>query len=262
MFNRTLRFLAAVMVLVLALGSMSTAVYAAPSPAPGAAACTAYYVVRRGDTLTRIAAWHGTTVTTLATWNSIANPNRVYVGQRLCVSNAPSTPTSSYYTVRAGDTLTSIAWRLGVRTWDLVVANGIRNPNLIYAGQTLRIPTSGQPQTFERTRIYLIALEDNGQSGKKVGCGDSVVPVEVAIAPTKAPLRAALEKLLSIKEPYYGQSGLYNALHQSNLRVAEAKILNRQAIVHLAGTQLVSGTCDVPRIVAQLEETVLQFPIR
>jgi LysM repeat protein len=245
-FKTTLRFLALTVVL-------------APALAPAAAGCTAFHVVQRGDSLTRIAAMHGTTVSTLATWNGIANPNRIYAGQRLCVSYAPSTPQGTTYTVRPGDTLSSIAWRFRVSTWDLAAANGIRNPNWIYAGQILRISTGGQPVMFDRAKIYLIALEDNGKSGKKIGCGDSVVAVDVAITPTNAPLRAALEKLLSIKQPYYGQSGLYNALHQSNLRVAEAKIVNRQAIVHLAGTQMVSGTCDVPRIVAQLEETVLQF---
>ena len=47
----------------------------------------------------------------------------------------------STYTVRHGDTLSSIARRFGLSYQELVRANGLRNPNRIYAGQTLRIPS-------------------------------------------------------------------------------------------------------------------------
>src|SRR5262245_39346989 len=49
---------------------------------------------------------------------------------------------STVYTVRAGDTLTGIAQRFGVTVDALQRANGITNPNLIFAGQTLTIPGS------------------------------------------------------------------------------------------------------------------------
>jgi LysM repeat protein len=248
--------MAAVLVLLMAGSSLA---YAAPPPAPTGATCSATYVVRWGDNLTHIAAWHGTTVGALATLNGIANPNRIYAGQALCVRTAPSTPQGTTYTVRWGDTLTSIAWRFGVRLWDLAAANGLSNPNWIYAGQVLWVPTGGQPGTIDRVKIYLIAVGDNGQSGQKIGCDDSVVPVEVAVAPTRAPLRASLDKLLSIEDQHYGESGLYNALYQSNLWITEATILNRHATVRLAGTEMVGGTCDVPRVSAQLQATALQF---
>ncbi len=57
---------------------------------------------------------------------------------------------------------------------------------------------------------------DNGVSGTKFGCDDSLVAVEVPIAPTVGVLRAALNQLLSLKSSYYGQSGLYTALYQSD----------------------------------------------
>lgn len=54
---------------------------AAPaSPAPGA------YIVRRGDTLAAIAARFHTTVASLMRANNIANPNIIYVGQRLNIA--------------------------------------------------------------------------------------------------------------------------------------------------------------------------------
>ena len=57
------------------------------------------------------------------------------------VSAAPSQDTVMY-TVQRGDTLYSIARRHGVSVWDIVSANGITNPNLIYPGQQLRIPAN------------------------------------------------------------------------------------------------------------------------
>ena len=43
------------------------------------------------------------------------------------------------YTVKRGDTLIKIANLYGVSVMDLVSWNNIRNPDLIYAGQTLVI---------------------------------------------------------------------------------------------------------------------------
>jgi lipoprotein NlpD len=44
------------------------------------------------------------------------------------------------YRVRRGDTLASIAWRHFTSVSYLASINGIRNPNVIYAGQLLRVP--------------------------------------------------------------------------------------------------------------------------
>jgi len=117
-------------------------------------------------------------------------------------------------------------------------------------------PVNGQ---FSRTYIFLIALEDNGQSGEMIGCNDSVIPVVVDIEPTVAPLTAALNELLGLGEQYYGQSGLYNALYQSNLSVQGVDIDNREAIIHLTGNLQPGGACDNPRVLSQLEETAVQY---
>jgi rare lipoprotein A len=59
------------------------------------------------------------------------------------VSQAPAAPYSSNgqsgtYVVQAGDTLSGIAAELGTTVDDLVATNGIEDPNLLYAGETLR----------------------------------------------------------------------------------------------------------------------------
>lgn len=52
------------------------------------------------------------------------------------------------YTVRYGDTLFSIARRFGTSVHRLARANGIRNPNYIFAGQRLVIPNCQQQHAF------------------------------------------------------------------------------------------------------------------
>ena len=47
--------------------------------------------------------------------------------------------TIEYYTVKSGDNLTKIASKYGTTVNQLVIWNNIKNPNLIYAGQKLRV---------------------------------------------------------------------------------------------------------------------------
>lgn len=62
------------------------------------------------------------------------------------VSAAPARQ-GTIYVVQAGDTLYSIARRYGVTVAAITAANGIVNPNHIYVGQRLVIPTGGGPPT-------------------------------------------------------------------------------------------------------------------
>lgn len=97
------------------------------------------YIVKSGDTLSQIAQNFGTTVQAIAYENNISNVNLIYVGQRLLI------PTNHYdlghtlYRIKWGDTLWSISRRYGVSIAQLVKINRIQNPNLIYAGSTIRI---------------------------------------------------------------------------------------------------------------------------
>src|SRR5690242_7933 len=67
--------------------------------------------------------------------------------------------------------------------------------------------------------IYLVALGDDGKSGKKIGCGDSLVSVQREVRPTSDLLRTALEELLSLKNQQYGESGFMTALANSQIAV-------------------------------------------
>ncbi len=146
---------------------------------------------------------------------------------------------------------------------------------VVVPSATLAIPTATQAQQVPPTstvlapasttaaeqtvKIVLIELEGNGQSGPLVGCGDSAISINVTIPPTQGVLRAALEKLFSARQQFYGESGYYNALHQSNLAIESVRIEQGNAIIHLTGTITLGGVCDAPRVQAQIEQTALQF---
>lgn len=95
------------------------------------------YTVQKGDTLSAIAAKYGTTVDNLVSLNGISNPNLIYVGQVLKING--SSASYKTYKVVSGDTLSGIAQKFGTTYQKIASDNGISNPNLIYAGQVLKI---------------------------------------------------------------------------------------------------------------------------
>lgn len=50
------------------------------------------------------------------------------------------------YTVEKGDTLSGIALKYGTTVRELVILNNIKNPNLIYPGQEIKVPINGNMQ--------------------------------------------------------------------------------------------------------------------
>lgn len=140
-----------------------------------------YHYVRKGETISRIAAKYGVSVTALKSMNHLRS-NSLRVGQKLLVkkgttivkpinqnpsdslvvtdstsvvadSNAvrvdtsatkqnstPSQPAFTVYTVKQGDTLSSIARKYGKTATDLAKYNHITNVNSIQIGQKIKIP--------------------------------------------------------------------------------------------------------------------------
>lgn len=109
-----------------------------------------------------------------------------------------------------------------------------------------------------KVKVFVIA-NDNGESGKKIGCGDSVLGLDREVEKSATPLKASLEALLAIKDDYIGESGLYTALGKSNLKLDSAEINNGKAIIKLSGDLVIGGVCDSPRVEAQIRETAMQF---
>lgn len=96
-------------------------------------AASSSYVVKPGDSLSKIAGAFDTSVAALADANNIRNPDRIYVGQELII------PGSDTYEVQPGDTLGRIAGKTGVSVETLAAANGITNPNRLYVGTQLQL---------------------------------------------------------------------------------------------------------------------------
>jgi hypothetical protein len=120
-----------------------------------------------------------------------------------------------------------------------------------------RTPTI--PVGTMRVKLYFVAMNDNGVAGKKIGCNDSLVAVDRSIPTTNAPLTASLKELFSLTDKNYGQSGLYNALYQSKLKIVSISILSGKATINLSGSLVLGGVCDNPRVQAQIEQVALQF---
>lgn len=119
---------------------------------------------------------------------------------------------------------------------------------------------SNAEASAREVKVYLIALDDNGKRGRKVGCGDSLVPVSRTVARTATPLKAVIEKLLSIEPKPIENPGLQNFWKGENLTLKSVTIQNQTATIRISGNVFVAGICDEPRIVGQIEATARQFP--
>ncbi len=117
-------------------GGAATTLFVAPGVAGASTGQT--YVVQRGDTLSAIAERYEMSVSTLAEINGIRDADFIVPGEVIKFAGAAST--GAAYTVQAGDTLDAIAARCGTTVAALASLNGISDPNLIFAGQTLALP--------------------------------------------------------------------------------------------------------------------------
>jgi LysM repeat protein len=133
------------------------------STQPSAGAILGYHTVQDGETLYCIARAYGVDPLAIASANGIVNPNLVFPGMVLAIPNVPRSLPSGrtcpsqfaggaaasagaasgcrwLHPVLRGQNLFRISLRYGVSVSTIAQANGIGNPNLIYAGQTLCIP--------------------------------------------------------------------------------------------------------------------------
>ncbi|WP_462399484.1 LysM peptidoglycan-binding domain-containing protein [Lacticaseibacillus pantheris] len=161
--------------------STNTATNGGTGTGAGAISTNVYYTVKSGDTLSAIADQYSTTVATLASLNSISNPNLIHVGDVLLVQRGTSSSTTTantsststtdtYYTVRSGDTLSAIAASYGTTVATLTSWNGISNANLIMVGQRLLVTKGATTTTATNTNS---TSSTNGQN-YTVKAGDTL----------------------------------------------------------------------------------------
>ena len=121
-----------------------------PPAATTSAADTTVYIVKRGDSLSKIAKKYGTTVKNLMTINSLKSHN-IKIGQKLNVPNKPTSVVNAaesaknaadgeiIHIVKSGETLGGIAIKYGSTVRAISERNNISDPRKIMAGQRLII---------------------------------------------------------------------------------------------------------------------------
>lgn len=130
-----------------------------------------YYTVQEGDTLTSIAQKYDTTVHEITVTNSIVNPNLIYVGEVLKIYPGNRSIIkrkkvfTTTYIVQSGDTLTSIAIKFDTTVQAIAELNDLQNPNLIYVGEILKIPTNSRgnlsaPSSRHYIKTYIVQSGD------------------------------------------------------------------------------------------------------
>ncbi len=105
---------------------------------------SAAYVVREGDTLASIASVTGRRQSALMQANNLTNDVNLREGVVLELPRVPQ-PQANRYIVQPRDTLESIAYRVGRSQVELMQANNLTNPNLLYTGLELRLPAAPTP---------------------------------------------------------------------------------------------------------------------
>lgn len=101
------------------------------------------YTVRRGDTPISIAGKFGVTLSALEDRNGLERGETIYAGDKLSIPGAGMS--GEFYVVRPGDTLFYISRRTGVPIRTLVGINKIKDPDLIYAGEHLKLSAQKSP---------------------------------------------------------------------------------------------------------------------
>jgi len=133
------------------------------------------YTVQAGDTLFSIANRFGIPLDCLRRFNPQVVGDQIFPGQVLCIPPAsacvptptPCPPGGILYTVRAGDTMFSIANRFGIPLDCLIRFNPqIPNPNQIFPGQVICVPPASacfappQPQCPPGGILYTVRAGD------------------------------------------------------------------------------------------------------
>jgi LysM repeat protein len=127
---------------------------ATPAATPAAPATPAYYRVKSGDTIAKIATAYGVGAEDIINLNDLRNTGGIHVGQQLKLPAGATAPSDDQtakpvvalkdsgmtYTVKSGDTPVSIARKLHVVYDDLIRLNKIEDPRKLKIGLKLKVP--------------------------------------------------------------------------------------------------------------------------
>ena len=116
-------------------------------PVPPPHACPGMvYTIAAGDTLFSLARRFNTTVEAILAANPGLDPNRLFIGQRICLPVAPPPVCPGFtYTIQMGDTLFSLARRFNTTVEAILAANPGLDPYRLQIGQEICIPAAPAP---------------------------------------------------------------------------------------------------------------------
>jgi len=97
-----------------------------------------YHVVKKGESLGKIAKKHSITLAELKELNGIGKKSKIMPGQKLLVKKAAPVPEADTYVVRKGDTLFGVAKKFGLTPEELKGLNGLADEKL-KTGQELLV---------------------------------------------------------------------------------------------------------------------------
>ncbi len=126
------------------------------------------HTVAWGERIYSIARLYGVTPQAIADANGITVESWLYAGQRIVIPSGGRAPEKEvspggFYTVRAGDTLYSIARRFGKTPAAIAAANNLPPDGLVYIGWTIKIPPAASAKATARnaeTMSYVVQPGD------------------------------------------------------------------------------------------------------
>ncbi len=195
-----------------------------PQPQPPATLCpigTSPYEIKSGDTLAGIARRFGTTVESIQSANPGIVPERLNIGQIICVAQEktkqPVCPNLNSYVITKGDTLASVANVFGITLKSLLDANPGVVPQALFVGQVICIPLTPSPsEIIVSIRAKALTVYRNGRLYKTypVATGKLTTPTPTGtftiINKQVNPGGPFGTRWMGLSKPHYGIHGTNN----------------------------------------------------
>lgn len=202
------------------------------------------YMIREKDTLGNIAYFYNTTVHEIVYSNPGIDPNNLQIGQQICVPLSiqiyPSCPTTNYYVVVEGDTLSSIASSFNIPTQQLLYSNFGIDPNDLYKDQILCIPVAPPLVNVEINigeRKLVVYRNGNVFKTYRIGLENPTVPVpRGTFKVVNKQVDPGVERgarWLGLSEPGLGIQGTNNPQFIENVSDGRSIVLSNQDISEL-----------------------------
>lgn len=153
-----------------------------------------YHKVRRGESLSVIAARYDTSTRELVSLNGLKSKHRIRIGQtlRLPFAGVAIPEGAETYTVKNGESLSLIAQRVGVSQASLMALNGLADVDRIYQGQTLYLVAPAEGAAAQGSDV-VAAVEPSAEIVATAIVADTVVAEVVEVVAVEQPVLAVDE---------------------------------------------------------------------